>query len=296
MAEDGLLHTAELIKTALPYVDIRSKLILDLLVKLYELIACLRNIRSKDIAACGFENANEKVDLEALLKKIRPNCNQKERVFIDKILNIFQAKKIFEMYNTYMEVMNAMEGFDGFSGDDRPGDNAGNVWGGFSDLDLSAIVGNDGINAVSDSGNISGDDSISGNNIADKSDLHINMSVSDNIPEDNSTSYDNNSFDYYSIFNSDNLSGMNNKSGDDSRYVSDIKSGNDIKTDSDNKTDNDIKSDGDNKSGSDNSKLIEALKAMIPPEQMETFENLRMLFDSMSYDDNKNQKADGHKE
>ena len=31
------------------------------------------------------------------------------------MLSVFQAKKIFEMYNTYMDVMNTMEGFEGFS-------------------------------------------------------------------------------------------------------------------------------------------------------------------------------------
>ena len=32
--------------------------------------------------------------------------------------------------------------------------------------------------------------------------------------------------------------------------------------------------------------MIESLMAMIPPDQLESFENLRMLFDSTSYDDN----------
>jgi hypothetical protein len=31
--------------------------------------------------------------------------------------------------------------------------------------------------------------------------------------------------------------------------------------------------------------LFESIKSMIPPDQMETFENLRMLFEPKSYDD-----------
>jgi hypothetical protein len=38
--------------------------------------------------------------------------------------------------------------------------------------------------------------------------------------------------------------------------------------------------------GTDNN-MMDMLKDMIPPEQMETFKNLSMLFQSMSYDDNK---------
>ena len=92
MAEDDLLHTAEILKTALPYVDIKSRLTLELLVKLYELIICMRNFTNKDIAACGFEN--EKADMETLLNSIKPKCNKDEQAFVDKMLNVFQAKRI----------------------------------------------------------------------------------------------------------------------------------------------------------------------------------------------------------
>lgn len=221
MAEDGLLHTAELLKTALPYVDVRSKFFLDLLVKIYELIACLRNFRTKDMAACGFENTSEKVDAETLLKKIRPSCTPKERAFVDKILSIFQAKRIYEMYNAYMEAMNESGNFDGFPGNDNGEGNTDNLMNSFSDIDLSEIVGND--------------------------DSYINYpatSYADTAPADCG----------------DNINAE--ESQNNSPPVT------------------------------DNDELIESLKAMLPPEQMETFENLRMLFDSMSYDDNKKSESD----
>lgn len=234
MAEDGLLHTTELIKTALPYVDVRSKLLLDLLVKLYELLACLRNFRTKDIAACGFENATEKVDTETLLKKIRPCCNQKERAFVDKILNIFQAKRMFEMYNTYMEAMKVMEGFEG-SSDNNKDENDLSFVNNFSDFDFSSIVG-----------------AFNNNTKEDKSMEDVNPSEQvDPLYEDNPSE----------------------KS--DPPYEDNPQ---------------------ENKSSSSTNSIIEALKAMIPPEQMETFENLRMLFDSPSYDDNKKSEEDENKE
>src|SRR5690606_22722119 len=114
MAEDGSLHTTELLRTALPYVDVKSRLTLELLVKLYELILCIRNYTTRNISSCSYQN--EKIDMETLLNNIRPKCNEKERSFVDRMLNIFQAKRMFEMYNTYMEAMNAMEGFEGFGG------------------------------------------------------------------------------------------------------------------------------------------------------------------------------------
>ena len=64
MADNGLLHTAELLKTALPYVDVRSRLTLDLLLKLFELLVCLRNFRTNNIAACSYDNT-EKADMES---------------------------------------------------------------------------------------------------------------------------------------------------------------------------------------------------------------------------------------
>jgi len=233
MAEDGLLHTAELIKTALPYVDIRSQLILDLLVKLYELIACLRNLRTKDMAACGFGNTCEKVDAETLLKKIRPNCNQKERAFVDKILSIFQAKRVYEMYNTYMEAIKTMEDFDSSSKDSGNEDNGFNYMASFSDLDLSEIVGND----------------------------DYDMTDNDNTDNDIKDGTVYNSTDDDSISNYDHMDA--------------------VKEDNSNRN-----------SGRYNNELIESLKAMIPPEQMETFENLRILFETMSYDDNEKSESD----
>lgn len=212
MAEDGLLHTTELLKTALPYVNVRSKLTLELLVKLYELIICIRNLRTKDITACGFENEDEKVDMETLLNKIRPKCNQKERTFVDKILNIFQAKRMFEMYNTYMEAMKTMEGFEGFSGNDTDWDSVGNFMKNFSNFDFSTIFSDD------------------------------NNMDSDNPPD----------------------------------------------------IDEDISKE--DTSANDNNSMFESLKSMIPPEQIETFENLRMLFDSMSYDDNEKPESEENKE
>ena len=188
MAESDFLHTAELLKAALPYVDTRTQSTMDLLLKLYEFMACYRNIRTGKMAACGFDN--HKVDMEAMITNIQPLCSEKERSFIDKILNIFNAKRMFEMYNTYMSAMKAMQEFGGFGSEASEGETADNVTNNFSGFDFSSIFGN---------------------NTESKSD------TSEAEP------------------------------------------------------------------GVDNN-MFNMLKSMIPPEQMSNFENLRMLFQTMSYD------------
>lgn len=231
MAEDGLLHTTELLNTALPYVEGKAKLVLDLFVKFYELIICIQNFKTNDITACGFNN--EKVDLEALLKNIKPKCNKEERVLVDKLLNIFQAKKIFEMYNSYMEVMNAMEGFNDPK-DEACDNDTGNIMNNFTGFDFSTILGdNVDISSIFDQKE----------NITEENQDHDN-----NIPSQDENTEDENTEDK----DTDNI--INEKNNKEN-------------------------------SRSDYNNIYETLKAMIPPEQMETYENLRMLFDTPSYDD-----------
>ncbi len=228
MAEDGLLHTAELLKTALPYIDIKSRLTLELLVKLYELIICMRNFTTNDISACGFEN--EKADMEALLSNIRPKCNKYEQSFVDKMLNIFQAKRMFEMYNSYMEAMNVMEGFEGFGAsnadDNNDSDPSASFMNSFSDFDFSSVFGDE--------------------------------------------------FDSESILQS--FNSMSSDKKENEEYPGDGQEGSESNLASDDNIANEAIDDND---------MFESLKTMISPDQMETFENLRMLFGSTSYDDNK---------
>lgn len=236
MAEESFLHTAEILKTALPYVDARSKPTLNLFVKLYELIICMRKYNSKDMTACGFES--EQADMETLLNKIRPNCNQQERSFVDKILNIFQAKKAFEMYNTYMEAMNVMQGFEteGSEGDDTSG-----FMNSFKGFDLSSLFAENQVESLDK------EDS-------NKEDLYNENLYEANIYKKDLDEADGNEKDL--------------KVADRDNYLAPKENG--------------------------STSMMESLKAMIPPEQMGTFENLRMLLGPMSYDDNN--KSDENKE
>lgn len=232
MAENDFLHTAEILKTALPYVDVRTKVTMDLLLKFYELKECYRHLRTNDMAACGFEK--EKVDLETMLTNIRPKCSEKERAFVDRILGIFNAKKMFEMYNTYMEAMKAMQEFQGFQSEGAEEEAADNVTNIFSGFDLSSIFGT------------------GSSNVSDEATVNAAEAASDEANQDDS---------------------QPEKEKEQAK-------------DTDAKKEDPPKEDTNTASEDSNNNMINMLKNMIPPEQLSTFENLRMLFNTMSYDDN----------
>ena len=292
MADDGLLHTTELLKTALPYVDVRSKLTLDLLLKSFELMVSLRNFRSNNIAACGFDE-KEKADMEDLLNKIRPKCNDYEAGFVDKLLSVFKAKKMFEMYNSYMEVMNTMQGFQDFQGFGKGGmdsdtvSNFMNSFSGFdfSGMDLSAIFG--GVNKDADNNESAFDSSSDitkddiGSDSEDISDREDITCCGDIIDSENIS-------DSGDIIDSENIS----DNGDISEYQ-DISDCENILSNEENLSS--AESNDNNSDDYDHSQMFESLKSLITPDQMGAFENLRMLFGSPSYDDNSN-KSDENKE
>lgn len=285
MADDGLLHTAELLKTALPYVDSGIKSTLDLLLKLFELIVCLRNFKSNDIAACDFDK-DEKADMETLLNKVRPKCNEQEGVYIDKMLSVFQAKRMFEMYNSYMEVMNTMQGFEGFNKEgtnDSDVNNFMNNFSGFdfSGIDLSSIFGGNGEDNYNDKSDF--EDSSNYNDVSNHEDTIDYYDVSNHKD----------ATDYDDVSNHEDTTDYDEVSNHDKLLSHDEASNHDDKSNNNNMdyVDN---SDDTAKSFNDNSHMFESLKSMITPDQMGAFEKLRMLFDSPSYYDNS--KSDENKE
>jgi hypothetical protein len=217
MADQNILHTAEIMKAALPYIDSRTRIMAEFFIKLIELMGSLSILTNPtSLAACGYQN--EKINVEGLLTSIRPLCSNKERDMVDKILGIFNAKRMFEMYNNFMSTMNTMQEFAGFpSGDASQGEEAaGN---GFSGFNFDSIFGN--------------------------------SATTNDSSEQNTNSF------------SDSSEQKQEKASDD-KQGSDSPTGN-----------------------NGNDAMFEMLKSMVPPEQLSTFENLSMLFKTMSYDNNK---------
>ncbi len=226
MAEDDFLHTAEILKAALPYFDARTKTTMDLLVKFYELISCYRSLRTNHLAACDYQN--QTLDMEGLLNKIKPLCNEKEKAFIDRMQGIYNAKRMMDMYNTYMSAMKTMQEFGDFGTGSSGGDTSDNIMNNFAGFDFSSIFGS------------------------------MNSSGSKDQAEESRSSNE----DVTAAQEAAEEQEHNSASGPNAN---------------DNPQD---------RSSSENSGMFDMLKNMIPPEQMSTFENLRMLFNTMSYDDN----------
>ena len=226
MAEDDLLHTMEILKAALPYVDVRTKSTMDMLVKFYELMVCFRGIRKNSLVTCGYEE--QKVDMETMLGKIRPLCRDKEGSLVDRILSIFQAKRMYEMYNSYMSVMKTMQEFGG-SPFGSEGEAADNIMNNFSGFDFSSIFGKGSDSNKDDAGDRDSD---------------IGPAYQEDNKEQN------------------------------------------VREDKEDKSGDSFGSEPEGQETGKNNQMLDMLKNMVPPEQMSTFENLRMLFNTLSYDDN----------
>ncbi len=268
MADHDLLHTAELVKAALPYIDSNLKVLAELFVKTFDLMGSLKTLKSNNgLAACGFEIS--KIDLEGLLTGIRPVCNKRELEFVDRILNIFHMKKMFEMYNNMMETMKTMQEFGGFSfgGSDTDNDTE-NVTGNFSGSNFESIF-ESFKNMMGSDGSFSNN---SDSNVSEEFNPNQNTQSS---PFENSNS---NPFENFSQF--------------EDSYPFDNSSPHPFEADhttSQDTTDFEKSSKEEPPGGGkgrSNDMMFEMLKAMVPPEQKSTFENLSMLLNSMSYDNN----------
>lgn len=113
MADNNFMHTAEIMKAAIPYVDARTKTTIEFVSKIFDLMNSYRSFTNPtDLAVCGFQN--QSINIEGLLNGIRPLMKGKELEIVDRILNIFNMKKMFETYKTYMDMMKTMQEFGGF--------------------------------------------------------------------------------------------------------------------------------------------------------------------------------------
>ncbi len=100
----GTSHTATLIKAASPYFDPDTQRSLHLLASIYDVMDSVQLLsQKKSVSALSFSIKN--VDIEGLLKGIRPVCSSEEKSLVDKFLNIFSMKRMFETYQTMSSMM-----------------------------------------------------------------------------------------------------------------------------------------------------------------------------------------------
>jgi len=104
--DNGTSHTASLIKAATPYFDTDSQRSLHFLAAVYEIMDSIQLFKQKKtVSALSISIKN--VDIEGMLKGVLPLCNTQERSFVDKIINIFNMRRMFETYQTISSMMSA---------------------------------------------------------------------------------------------------------------------------------------------------------------------------------------------
>lgn len=101
-------HYATLIRAATPYFDPDSRKTLNLFASVYEVMDSLKSF-NQEKGLSAFSLSIKNVDFEGMLKNIRPLCTKKELPFIDKILNIFQIKRMFETYQAFSSMMSMFQ-------------------------------------------------------------------------------------------------------------------------------------------------------------------------------------------
>lgn len=251
MADQDLIHTAEVMKAALPYIDTPNKVMLEFAMKLIELMGLFKTFRSSlTLASCGYQAGQ--IDMEGMLNNIRPVCNKQERDMIDKILNMFNMKRAFEMYSKMMDAMNIMQGMEGFSfgseADSTTDTPAADYSSYNSDTDFSSYA----------------------------ADADYPPYAADAGYPSYSAETDYSSSNHSADFTDNRTAHTDEKLPDAAGYADKAENAS---------------------SGSAsmfNDKMLEMLMAMVPPEQKATFDNLSMLLNTMSYDNNS--KADEGKE
>lgn len=121
MAFLDLHHALEIMKTAFPYMDSRSRKTIDLFIKVGDLYECLVNQRYKgDLMAnsiqCeeGFDKSDN-TDIVGMLKKVRDVCHEDEIRIIDSILDVVNAMELYETYTNLYSMMNSQDDFNGIN-------------------------------------------------------------------------------------------------------------------------------------------------------------------------------------
>lgn len=96
--ENMVKHVMDILKAALPYVDVQSMRTMQVMVKATELMDTI-NSQAYELSTLNLSEG--KGDMEGMLNNIRGFCTGREREIIDTLLNIIKAKNL---YNTYKRI------------------------------------------------------------------------------------------------------------------------------------------------------------------------------------------------
>lgn len=93
-------HGSNLIRSAIPYTDRRSKKTMGLILSFMDLLNSFHGYSNEDdLKACDLDQ--EETDINALLNGIRPSCSDNEAAMVDQILGFLNVFKIMDVFNSF---------------------------------------------------------------------------------------------------------------------------------------------------------------------------------------------------
>lgn len=95
---DSSGHMLEVLRAAMPYIDSHSQNTMETLLKATDLIHSTKNLSSPSAELSAASLNSKSMDLEGLLSSVRTVGSGQERDMIDKMLNYFKARKLYQTY------------------------------------------------------------------------------------------------------------------------------------------------------------------------------------------------------
>lgn len=95
--ESPTRHTLSLLQAALPYVDMKAKHSIGLMVKATELLDSIQ-YQPAELSAVSLNEETGGMDMEGMLNSLKGHCSHQERDFIDMIMNLTRAQKFYNIY------------------------------------------------------------------------------------------------------------------------------------------------------------------------------------------------------
>lgn len=99
---EHIKHTLNLMNAALPFVDTKTKISMEVAIRTGELMESIQNTQNvNELSACDMQEEN--VDMESLLLGIQSACNSSEKEFVNILLNFMKAQNLYHTYQTCKE-------------------------------------------------------------------------------------------------------------------------------------------------------------------------------------------------
>lgn len=99
-SKERMQHTMELMEAALPFLDGKPKLSIELALKTSELLDTLQDFPPpSQLSACDLDE--KPIDLEALLLGLQTVCSNSEKELIHMLLNFVKAHSIYQSYQAF---------------------------------------------------------------------------------------------------------------------------------------------------------------------------------------------------